>query len=249
MSHPFFIIELKSDFSLDDCIDFINSVTENGNKVFRNLFVALPFLRLKEMTGAFPMSGITFGTALMNNADPGSFTAVVAGKMIKEAKGQFTLIGSAYERNRLGLSDEQLKNKLQEAAQSELKTIFCVGGGKEIGEEALFQQLELLKESKVIENDLHPTLIYELPFQNFQSYLPNEEELNTAANLIKNGLEKVFTQKFAILVALPSDLIGFSSLMEALPFDGAFFIKSGTYPHAIHDETIKLVHVHCEEKP
>lgn len=248
MSHPFFIIELKADFSLDDCIDFLNLITENGKKVFRNLFVALPFFRLKEMIEAFPSSGITFGTALMNSADPGSFTASVAGKMIKEAKGQFTLIGTGYERNRLALTEEQLENKLREAFRSGLKAIYCVGGGKDIDEATLIDQLELLKKSGIIENDPHPTLIYELPFQNFQSYLPNEEELNEAAHFIKKGLEKVFNEKFAILVALPSDLMGFSSLIDSIPFDGAFFIKSGAYPHAVHNETVKLVHVHCEEK-
>lgn len=249
MSHPFFIIELKADFSLDDCIDFLNSVTENGNKVFRNLFVALPFFRLKEMNEAFPSSGITFGTALMNSADPGSFTETVAGKMIKEAKGQFTLIGTGYERNRLELTDLQLENKLQEAVRSELKAVYCVGGGKEIDEETLIRQLELLKNSGAVEKDMHPTLVYELPFQNFQTYLPSESELNEAADFVKKGVEKVFSQKFAILAALPNDLMGFSSLIESIPFDGAFFIKSGTYPHSIHTETVKLVHVHCEEKP
>lgn len=200
------------------------------------------------MTEAFPNSGITFGTALLNNADPEAFTTPVAGRMVKDAKGEFALIGTGYERNRLELSDEQLENKMREAINSGLKVVYAVGGGKEIDAETLHRQLELLKKSGAMENDSHPTLIYELPFQNFQSYLPSEAELNEAADFIKQGMEKVFSQKFALLAALPSDLMGFSTLIESLPFDGAFFIKSGTYPHSIHDETVKLVHVHCEEK-
>lgn len=248
MSHPFLIIELKADFSLDDCIDFINSVTDKGNKIFRNLFVALPFFRLREITEAFPSSGITFGTALLNNADPGSFSAPVAGKMVKDARGEFALIGTGYERNRLLLTREQLENKLQEAKRAGLKTVYAVGGGLEIDENTLIEQLETLKRSGAIDDDPHPALIYELPFHNFQSYLPSESELKTARDFVQRGVEKVFGQKFALLALLPSDLMGFSSLIDSLPFDGAFFIKSGTYPHAIHNETVKLVHVHCEEK-
>lgn len=251
MNHPFFIIELKADFSLDDCIEFLNSVTEKGGKIFQSLYVALPFFRLKEITEAFPDSGITFGTSLINDSSPGAFTKDIAGKMIKDAGGKFTLIGTSYERNRLNISDAQLEDKLHEAKKAGLKPIYVVGGGHEVPEEELIKQLELLKKSKVMEDDKHPTVIFEIDFKNFENYLPSGQELNDAANLAHKSLQTVFdtsSEKFAVLAALPSDLIGFSSLIETLPFKGAFFTKSGTYPHSIHDETVKLLHVHCEDE-
>jgi hypothetical protein len=244
MTHPFFVIELKADFSLDDCVDFINAVTEKGEKLFRSLYIALPLFRLKEITSTFPDSGITFGTALLNAVDEGAFTASVAGKMIKNAGGQFTLVGTAYERNQLKISDEHLEKKLKAATADGLKVIYCVGGGNEIDDQALVHQLQLLKTVE----DPHPTIIYELCFRNFESYLPSKEELAAASDRIKKALSETGLEKCAILVALPADLIGFSSLIESLPFDGAFFTKSGAYPHLVHDETIKLVHVHCEDE-
>lgn len=238
MTHPFFIIELKADFSLDDCVDFLNALTENGKKDFRNLYVALPFFRLKEIISTFPDSGITFGAAMINDADPGSFTAPIAGKMIKDAGGAFTLIGTSYERNRLALSDEKLSNKVKEAIKSGLKPIYAISGDN------ILEQLNVLKNAGDIS---HPTLIYEIDFKSFKDYLPSQEELDNALQLVKEAVDQVF-ESSAILVALPSDLIGFSNLIDSLPFDGAFFIKSGAYPHAVHDETVKLVHVHCEEE-
>lgn len=251
MNHPFFIIELKADFSLDDCIEFLNSVTEKGGKIFQSLYVALPFFRLKEITAAFPDSGITFGTSLINDASSEAFTKGIAGKMIKDAGGKFTLVGTSYERNRLQITDMQLEAKLKEAHKAGLKPIYVVGGGHETTEEALIKQLELLKSSEVTENAKHPTVIFEIDFKNFENYLPSGTELNESANLVQKALKTVFetsSEKFAVLAALPSDLIGFSSLIETLPFKGAFFTKSGTYPHSVHDETVKLLHVHCEDE-
>ena len=251
MNHPFFIIELKADFSLDDCIEFLNSVTEKGGKIFQSLYVALPFFRLKEITAAFPDSGITFGTSLINDSGSEAFTKDIAGKMIKDAGGKFTLVGTSYERNRLKMSDKQLKEKLKEAKKAGLKPIFVVGGGHETSEEEMIQQFELLKESQTTDDAKHPTVIFEIDFKNFENYLPSGDELNESANLVQKALQTVFPtskEKFAILAALPSDLIGFSSLIETLPFNGAFFTKSGTYPHSIHDETVKLLHVHCEDE-
>lgn len=251
MNHPFFIIELKADFSIDDCIEFLNSVTEKGGKIFQSLYVALPFFRLKEIKAAFPDSGITFGTSLINDSSPGAFTKDIAGKMIKDAGGEFTLIGTSYERNRLKMTDAQLESKLKEAKKAGLKPIYVIGGGHETTSEELTKQLELLKSSKVTDDAKHPTIIFEIDFKNFENYLPSGQELNEAADLAKKSLESVFdtsSEKFAVLAALPSDLIGFSSLIETLPFKGAFFTKSGTYPHSVHDETIKLLHVHCEDE-
>lgn len=249
MGRPIFIIELKADFSLDDCVDFLNALTENGEKKFRNLYVSLPFLRLKEINAAFPNSGITFGASMINSADPGAFTAPVAGLMTKDAGGVFTLIGTSYERNFLKLSDEQLLNKLKESKRTGLKVIYAIGAKKDIDKETAIEQLKLLKESNVWENDSHPTLIYELSPQ-FQDYFPSEQELKDALHFIKEAIEEIFGEEatqVTTLVGLPSDLIGFSNLVEGLPFDGAFFTKSGAYPHSIHNETVKLIHVHCDE--
>ena len=70
------------------------------------------------------------------------------------------------------------------------------------------------------------------------------------AQIAQGAVEKAFGEekdKINLIAALPNDLVGFTNLIEGLPFAGAFFIKSGIYPHAVHQETLKLFHVHCTE--
>lgn len=244
MTNPRFVLELKADLSVDDCIEFINTLTENGQKKFQNLYVALPFSLLKQITAQFPDSGITFGSSMLNRTTPGAFTGDVAAKMVKDAHGRFVLVGTSDERTVLKLSDAELEAKLTAATQGGLKPIYCVN-------ENLVEELNILKASHAIEPDPHPIIIYELPFKTFKSYLPTKEELNEFKTQIQEDLTSVFGQessKFRIIASLPSDLVGFSSLIESLPFDGASFTKTGIYPHAVHQETIELFHVECTEK-
>ena len=130
MKPPYFVIELKADLSLDDCIQFLNEVTDEGKKQFRNLFVALPLSRLQEMTKAFPDSGITFGVPHLNRCDQGSFTAPVAAKVVTRSNGNFSLVGSKEEREFFQLTEEQLKDKLQQSQAAKLKAIYCISGRK-----------------------------------------------------------------------------------------------------------------------
>lgn len=243
MTNPRFVLELKADLSVDDCIEFINTLTENGQKKFQNLYVALPFSRLKEITSQFPDSGITFGSSMLNRTTPDAFTADIATKMVKDAKGSFVLVGTSDERKVLKLTDAELQAKLTSASQNGLKSIYCVS-------ENLIEQLKVLKSSHAAEPDAHPIIIYELPFINFKSYLPSKEELDQFKTEIQEALTTVFEEdssKFRIIASLPADLVGFSNLIESIPFDGASFTKSGVHPHAVHQETIKLFHVECTE--
>jgi triosephosphate isomerase len=251
MPYPRIVLVLKADLSVDDCIEFINTLTEKGEKKFQNLYVALPFSRLKDLKAQFPHSGITFGSTMLNSAKQGAFTTEIAAKMVKDAHGSFVLVGTSDERKVFGLSDADLEAKLTAASQGGLKPIYCVSSEHEDAKESLVRQLNVLKASHAAQPDPHPTLIYELPFITFKSYLPTKEELSEFKTIIQEALTTVFegdAGKFRIIASLPSDLAGFSTLLESLPFDGASFTKFGVYPHAVHQETIKLFHVECIEE-
>lgn len=241
--YPRFVLELKADLTIDDCIEFINTLTENGEKKFQNFYVALPFTRLKEITTQFPSSGITFGSSMLNRTTPDTFTAEIAAKMVKDAHGSFVLVGTSDERNVLHLSDAELEAKLTSASQGGLKPIYVVSAEEK---EGLVKQLQVLKASQAID----PIIIYEIPFKTFKSYLPTTEELGQFKTLLLDALTEVFgtESQFRLIASLPSDLVGFSSLIESLPFDGASFTKTGVYPHAVHQETIKLFHVNSVEQ-
>lgn len=249
---PYILFQLKSDLNLDDCIQLINKISENGVRKFRRFYVALPLLRLQEMGQQFQDSGITFGVSQLNRAHSKAFTASLATSIVTKFKGQFTLIGSEEERTILSLSDEELADKLLAAKENHLKVIYCFGASKKRLEDTeLDQQLELLKQSQCFVEDPHPLVIFSIPFSEFKEYLPSEEELVEFYNQAKASLARVFgeeSHQISILASLPNDLSGFSKLLNAMPFEGAFFTKASVYPHVLHEEAVTLVRVNCEEK-
>lgn len=251
MPYPRVVLDLKADLTTDDCIEFINSITEKGERKFQKLYIALPFYRLKELSSKYPDCGITFGVSMLNRTLEGAFTADVAVKMVKDAKGSFALIGTQEERKVFALSDAELESKLSSSVQDGLRAIYCVSSESEETKEELIKQLQILKSSKIVEKDPHPIIVYDLPFKTFKSYLPTTEELKEFKNFIDEAMAAVFesdASKFRVIASLPSDLAGFSGLMESLPFDGASFTKPGVYPHALHNEAVKLFHVECTEQ-
>ena len=249
MKPPYFVVNLKADLSVDDCVHFLNSITDDGKRRFFNLYVALPLSRLQEMSTLDPDSGIIFGAAMLNRVDAGAFTQPIAGKMVKDAGGHFVLIGSQDESKIFGTTDEHIQAKLESALQASLRPVFCLSG---FSKTELKKRLQLLKNcEKLLSRELPPMIAYELPYRKFKSYLPSAKELSDFHVLIKEAMEIVFDGEpihFPLLASLPSDLAGFSSLIESMPFEGGYFIKSGAYPHTIHQETLKLFHVHCQEQ-
>lgn len=243
---PYLILELDSDLSIEDDVQLLNQISENGTKTFRSLFVALPFDRMRELSSKFPDSGFVFGASLMNRADGGHFTETIAGKMIKNNGGSFTLVGSRNERQRLGDHvHTALKAKLERALEAGLKPIYLVDLESEIK-----PQLELLSEVPDYFKAAHPLLVLQPAFTTFAHYLPSPAEIQSVYDLVKEPLQATLSDQLnqlSLIIELPSDLAGFSSLLDGTPFQGHFCIKSGVYPHALHEEVVNLAKVHATE--
>lgn len=243
---PYLLLELDSDLTIDDDVQLLNQVSENGSKSFRSLFVALPFDRMKELSTRFPDAGFVFGASFMNRADAGHFTETIAGKMIKNNGGLFALIGSRSERQRLGDHVHvALKAKLERALQAGLKPIYLVDLESEIK-----PQLDLLAEIPEYFKETHPLLVLQPAFTTFAHYLPSPAEIQSVYDLAKEPLQATLSdhlKKLSLIIELPADLAGFSSLLDGTPFHGHFCIKSGIYPHALHEEVVSLAKVHAAE--
>lgn len=247
MNPPYFIVQLKADLNFDDCVDFINSLTEQGQRRFRNLFVALPFTVLQKISKTFPDTGISFGAIQLVSCAEGSFGGPIASKMVVDVGGVFALIGTQDERKVYKVDNQELKNKLLNAAKSGLKSIFCIRG---VEEADLTDQLKILKESETLFKDEHPIVVFEVPFTEFKGYFPEEDELKKWFELIRKCVKEVFgddSNRIGVVFALPSDLVGFTAAIESMPFEGAFFTKSGVHHHAVHQEAVQLFHVHATE--
>lgn len=245
---PYLLLELDSNLSMDDDIQLLNEISENGSKAFRSLLVALPFERMKQLSKQFPDAGIVFGASTMNRADDGQFTASIAGKMIKNNGGSFVLIGSRSERKRLGSAVESaLKAKLECALDAGLKPIYLVDLNADLA-----PQLELLAQVPGYFKGPHPLLVVQPAFTTFAHYLPSPAEIQSIYEAVKEPLAALLPENsstLSLIVEFPADLAGFSDLLAGTPFDGHFCIKSGLYPHALHQEVVSLAKVQAVENP
>jgi len=242
---PFFIVNLKPDLSIDDVVAFLNKITENGQRTFRNFYVALPYHHLKEATAQFADSGITFGASMLNRVDAGSFTAPIAVSMQKDAGAKFVLIGTREERELFQVNNEKVAEKVKKAFAEDLRPIVCIGESIEDFHAGKSKEV-LAEQLKSALNDAPNTpliIVYQMPFEALQDYLPSLHELKSAYLLCNEALE--LPQEISWAISLPIDLAGFSEVTENTPFDGYFFTKSGIFPHVIHQEATKLFHVHC----
>lgn len=239
---PYLVLQLEADLNENDDVTLLNSITDDGKTTFRSLFVALPFTRMKEMTVHFPDAGIHFGAAQLCDCTEKSFTGSIAAQMVKNAGGKFVLIGTKKEKS---LLKGTLKDKLSKALVQNLKVIFCLDA-----KEDLSAQCALIDDHSPFFEDPHPMVIYQPDLTTFTSYLPTKEELSALHSTAKTALASAWkekAEKISLLVQLPSDLSGFSSVLEGTPFDGLFCIKSGIYPHAVQQELVSLAKVHVAE--
>lgn len=246
---PIFIVRVKPNLSIDDLVAFLNKVTENGQRTFKNFYVALPYNHLKEATVQFASSEIIFGANYLNSIEPGTFTETIAIKMAKNAGAKFVLIGTKEENKFLNVSHSARKEKLSKVLEEELPPILCVGESAEEfrqgkSKDVIADQLVVLKDL----NFSQMIVVYEMPFEVLSEYLPSSNELKIAFENCQNAataaLPKELKDALIWTVSLPMDLTGFSQTVEDSPFEGFFFTKSGVFPHILHEEAKELFHIH-----
>lgn len=250
---PLFIVNLKSNLSIDDVVGFLNKMTDNGERVFKNFYAALPYNHLKEASSQFAKSEITFGSGYLNSIDKGSFTETIAVKMLKEIGAQFVLIGAKEEREFFGLDDEAIHAKLKKSLQEELQPILCIG---ETAEEFRERKSEavLAEHLKTVLKDVdfkQLIVVYQMPLEVLADYLPSLEELEQAFQICQKAAKQAvpdLADKLVWTINAPIDLAGFSQIVANAPFEGFFFTKSGVFPHLIHEEAKELFHIHLLQK-
>lgn len=246
----FFILSIKPNLTIDDAVSFLNKITENGERTFKNFYAALPYHLLKQAAEKFASSGILFGSPYIADIDPQSFTGPVAVEFIRNAGAKFALIGSTEERRLM--SGGHLAEKLKLVQENGLQPIFCIG--ESFSERKDEKSLDVLKQqlqdiSGYSQFDQKLIVIYQIPFRSFKDYLPNQKEIDQAFALCQQAAEELPQNvKECIIwaIELPVDLAGFSENIEEYPFKGFYFVKSGIFPHAVHSEALQLFQIHSE---
>ncbi len=94
------------------------------------IWLAVPFTAIhtvRQRLGA----PFVIGAQNMNDATSGAFTGEIAAVMIKEAGGDFVLLGHSERRQYFHESDEFINRKVLRAVQSALCPVLCIGEGYE----------------------------------------------------------------------------------------------------------------------
>ncbi len=164
----------------------------------------------------------------MASIAPGSFTAPIAGKMLKQLGAQFVLLGTAYSRQLSDRDPETIRQKILKAIDAGLVPILCIGetikdfeNGR--SEEVLRKQLsESLKdfterEWKVLQ------IIYEAPWINATSSMPAWDILNQAYRKCRNLVQEICGVKLPVLCGVPDDITDLVAFVEGVQAEGYFF--------------------------
>lgn len=137
--------------NVGEALSFIETLTPLIKASQVKVLVAVPF------TALFPAaqkvkelgSPLIIGAQNMNDASEGAFTGEIAGKMIKEAGGEFVILGHSERRHIFNESNGLIQRKLQRAFLDSLRPILCVG---ETEDERESGQMEAVLEKQLIES-------------------------------------------------------------------------------------------------
>ena len=94
------------------------------------IWIAVPFTALHPVKEKLK-APFVIGAQNMNDATSGAFTGEIAAVMIKEAGGEFVLLGHSERRQYFHESDEFINRKVLRAVESSLRPVLCIGEGFE----------------------------------------------------------------------------------------------------------------------
>ena len=89
--------------------------------------VAVPFTAISAAASAASGSSLLIGAQNISEHSRGAYTGEISGKMIKDAKAHFVLVGHSERRHIYAETLEQITAKLQRSLVEGLQPILCVG--------------------------------------------------------------------------------------------------------------------------
>jgi triosephosphate isomerase len=92
-----------------------------------DIVLAVPFTALHPVADAARSSNVAVGAQDLYWEPQGAFTGEVSGPMIREAGGEYVLIGHSERRTLFGETDESVRRKVGAAIAAGLVPIVCIG--------------------------------------------------------------------------------------------------------------------------
>lgn len=124
---PIILAQCKAYQSLEEITTAIENLIKIQPPTHFNIHVSLPYSFIEPLSKKFESQQITFGAEVFLDADEGSFTTSIAGKLLEKLKAKFVLIGTAQDRNSHSPSSHHLKNKVKAALDAKIHPFVCIG--------------------------------------------------------------------------------------------------------------------------
>jgi triosephosphate isomerase len=130
LSHKFTVVaNWKMNKTIVESLSYVNAFVGLVKKPQIPVWIAVPFTAIKTIHDALASSSIVVGAQNMNDATSGAFTGEVAGLMIKDAGGEFVILGHSERRTIFHETDECINKKVLRALECSLLPLVCIGEG------------------------------------------------------------------------------------------------------------------------
>lgn len=204
---PILLVQCKAYQSLEEIIQAIETLLKIQAHQVMDVYVSLPYTFLKPIAEKFKNHNLRIGAEILLDADEGSFTEEIVGKILEVNQAKFALIGTPQDRFSHSANSNHLNTKVKAALKAHVQPFICIGETLEehqdkIPKEILTIQLkeclenissEDLKKIKIVYNAewisrtpweaTNPQLI-----EAYKTFTEVAEEVLTSENMTKNQL-------------------------------------------------------------
>jgi triosephosphate isomerase len=124
------IANWKMNKTIREALKYVESLLSLLEGVTLPIWLAVPFTAIHSVRERLALPFV-IGAQNMNDATSGAFTGEIAAAMIKDAGGDFVLLGHSERRQYFHESDEFINRKVHRALESSLHPVLCIGEGYE----------------------------------------------------------------------------------------------------------------------
>ena len=221
----------KMNLSLEEIGRYVNSlkgINTNHHLVFCPSFLYLPY---------FSGNNYEVGSQNVSSKDNGSLTGEVSARQLKSMRVQYAIIGHSERRHYLMEKDEEIREKLVQLLNNNIRPILCIGEK----EEELENKKEVLK--RQIENaflkvfELSSVIIaYEPVWAIGTGRVPTNEEIKETVEFIKNFIREQYHVELPVLYGGSVSPSNIEELNQVKNIDG--YLIGGT---SLDLEKLKIV--------
>lgn len=222
---PILLAQCKAFHPIEDIYKEIESLLKiESNKEF-NIHVSLPYSFIEPTAKKFEEDHIRVGAEILLDADEGSFTRSIAGRLLDEIGAKFVMIGSVQDRTSHSQTSHPLKIKVEVALKGKAQVFICIGESLQehqdkTGKQVLVAQLkDCLKGIPAEELD-NIYIVYNAEWISRTPWEAKSPELHGAYQTFRDAITEVIAPESLVhkhlIVAIPAYSNDIAQLIRSL---------------------------------